>query len=131
MRFIEYLKENDKITKQDLINLEMYADRLFQVLGIDVEFSNHFTERINDPRNKKQITFSELASIFRRTFKKWGRKISKLPVGAEKVIKDMLSDINMPFAIDWDDINSEFDLVIKTIMRKKNFKSRSEKMRIG
>jgi hypothetical protein len=40
---------------------------------------------------------------------------------AEAVIKDMKTDINMPFVLNYK--NGELELVAKTIMRKKNFKT--------
>ena len=43
---------------------------------------------------------------------------------AEAVIKDMKTDINMPFVINIDR-KGMLDLVAKTIMRKKNFKTTS------
>jgi hypothetical protein len=43
----------------------------------------------------------------------------------------MKADINMPFVLNWDHFSQEFDLVAKTVMRKKNFKTRSKKLRIG
>ena len=36
-------------------SVEEYADKLFRELGLDVEFTKHFKERINDPRNNKPI----------------------------------------------------------------------------
>ena len=41
------------IKKTDLDQIERYADRLFASLGIDVEFTRHFLDRVNDARNKK------------------------------------------------------------------------------
>jgi hypothetical protein len=43
--------------------------------------------------------------------------------GAEAVIKDMQSDLNIPVAVEYDSKNDEFDIVMKTIMRKKNFRT--------
>ena len=40
---------------------------------------------------------------------------------AQAVIKDMQSDINLPFVLQWDSVNNELDLIAKTVMRKKNF----------
>ena len=133
MRFLNFLteKEEDKITKQDLINLEKWADALFKKVGIDVEFTKHFIERVNDKRNKKQITFTELTKLFRGTWKKYGYKIPQLGDGAQAVIHDMRSDVNMPFVLDWDNRSQEFDLIAKTVMRKKNFKTTNTKLRIG
>lgn len=132
MRFLNYLIEKeDKITQQDLNNLEKWTDALFKKVGLDIEFTKHFIDRVNDKRNKKQITFTELTKMFRGTWKKYGYKIPKLGDGAQAVINDMRSDINMPFVLDWDNQSQEFDLIAKTILRKKNFKTTNIKLRIG
>lgn len=45
---------------------------------------------------------------------------------AEAVLQDMRTDINTPFIIEYDRRTGELDLVLKTIMRKKNFTSANE-----
>jgi hypothetical protein len=92
-------------------------------LGIDIEITRHFLDRANDERNVRQITLPELAVLFRDEYSKWGKKIAQLGPNAEAVMKDMRSDINIPFALNWDPRNQELDLVAKTVMRKKNFKT--------
>jgi predicted chitinase len=115
--------ESAPITKGDLQQIENYADRLFAKVGIDVEFTQHFLDRVNDERNKKQINMAELTRLFKQEFKKYGKKIAQLGPGAEAVMKDMRTDVNMPFVLQWDKNNQELDLVAKTIMRKKNFRT--------
>lgn len=121
MGITESLSENQEITPVLLNKLEQYVDRLFATLGIDVEFTRHFLDRVNDPRNVKPITIQELAMLFKKTYSKWGKKIAQLGPDAQAVIKDMSTDINMPFVLNWDPRNQELDLVAKTVMRKKNF----------
>ena len=112
-----------EITSADLQKLEFYADKIFRSVGIDVEFTRHFLDRANDERNVRQITLPELAVLFRDEYSKWGKKIAQLGPDAEAVMKDMRSDINIPFALNWDSRNQELDLVAKTVMRKKNFRT--------
>lgn len=109
------------ITKSDLDAVEKYADKIFAKVGIDVEFTRHFLDRVNDERNKKQITSAELTRLFKQTYAKHGKKIPSMGPDAEAVIKDMRTDINMPFVLNFK--NGELELVAKTIMRKKNFKT--------
>ena len=47
------------ITKTDLDQIEKYADKLFAKVGIDVEFTRHFLDRVNDERNRKQTLMLE------------------------------------------------------------------------
>ena len=82
------------ITRSDLAQIEKYADKLFAKVGIDVEFTKHFLDRVNDERNKKQITTAELTRIFKQVFSKHGKPIARLGPDAEAVMKDMRTDIN-------------------------------------
>ena len=115
-----------EVKKSDLDQIEKYADRLFASLDIDVEFTRHFLDRVNDERNVKQITPSELTRLFKQTYKKHGKTIRKLGPDAEAVINDMKTDINMPFALNLK--GGELELVAKTVMRKKNFKTSNPKL---
>lgn len=110
------------ITKKNLDAIERFADKLWAKVGLDVEFTRHFLDRVNDARNKKQITGGEIQRLFRQSYKRHGKKIANLGKGAEAVIKDMETDINMPFVLQLDK-NGELDLVAKTVMRKKDFKT--------
>ena len=112
-----------KITQSDLDALEVFADRIFGKVGIDVEFTRHFLDRVNDDRNGEQITGSELTRLFKQEYKRWGKPIAQMGPDAEAVMKDLQTDINMPFALRWDRDNNELDLIVKTVMRKKDFKT--------
>jgi len=129
MKFYKYLIERyEKLSKSDLDRLEAWADALFASVDIDVEFTKHFFQRINDIRNKKPITFDELKSLFQDTYRRYGKKIPALGDDAQAVIRDMRSDINVPFVLNWDKKSQEFDLISKTIMRKKNFKTSNKEL---
>ena len=125
--FSQYIFE--RISKSDLDQVEKYADRLFAAVGIDVEFTRHFHDRVNDERNKKPINSAELIRLFRLTYKKYGKKIAQMNPDAEAVITDMETDVNMPFVINLDK-GGMLDLVAKTVMRKKDFKTSSQKLRV-
>jgi len=114
---------NEDITKRELNQIEVYVDKLYSAIGVDVEFTRHFLERLNDPRNVRDITPAEVIRLFREAYKKHGKKIARLGANAEAVIKDMTTDINMPFVIKYDRRNGELDLIAKTVMRKKSFRT--------
>lgn len=128
LNFKQYISE--EITKKDLDGVEKFADRLFAAVGIDVNFTRHFLDRVNDERNKKPINTAELTRLFKQTYKKHGKKIPKLGDDAQAVIHDMETDINMPFVLKYDNKGQEFDLVAKTIMRKKNFTTPNQKLEV-
>jgi hypothetical protein len=117
------------ITKKQLDTIERFADKLWSKVGLDIEFTRHFLDRLNDARNKKNITQAELTRLFKQSFKKYGNKISNLGADAQAVIKDMQTDINMPFVLQVDK-SGELDLVAKTIMRKKDFKTTNQKFTV-
>ena len=117
----------EEIKKSDLDQIEKYADRIFASLNIDVEFTRHFLDRVNDKRNVKQITSAELTRLFKQSYKKYGKKIAQLGPDAEAVISDMKTDINMPFVLNLK--GQELELVAKTVMRKKDFKTSGPKLR--
>ena len=118
-------KSYDDVTLNQLNDIEKYADRLFAKVGIDVEFTRHFLDRVNDARNKRQITPAELTRLFKQSYKKYGKVISNLGPSSQAVINDMRTDINMPFVLT--PKGNELELVAKTVMRKKGFKTSNQK----
>lgn len=121
---------SNPLTQSDIDQLEIFADRLFAKVGIDIEFTRHFLDRVNDQRNQKQITMGELTRLFKQEQKRWGKKIAQLGPDAEAVMKDLQTDINMPFALRWDTKNNELDLIAKTVMRKKDFKTSNQEFAV-
>ena len=128
MRSFQNMRED--ISQRDLDGIERFADRLFAKVGIDVEFTRHFLDRVNDRRNEKPITSAELTRLFKQTYNKHGKKIPQLGPDAEAVISDMKTDINMPFVLNWDKQSQEFELVAKTVMRKKGFATSNQKLSV-
>lgn len=116
-------EKNEKITFSDLKKLEDYLDEVFGTIGIDITFSSHFSERMNDPRNVEQITINEIKNIFKEVFKNYRDVISSKKDEFEAVIKSVSTKINLPFVLVYDYNNNELELVAKTVMRKKDFKT--------
>ena len=97
-----------------------------------------FLKRKDDKRNVKPISSAELIGVFKRAAKKW--KSNKFtdtimktvdPETKEKdqqaVIYDPKTDINIAAVLNTTRSKSP-EFVIKTIMRKKDFKTRSPKL---
>jgi hypothetical protein len=110
---------SEYVTPRDLKDVENYADSVFSDLNIDVEFTKHFLDRVNDPRNGEEITPDELKSLYKKAHDKYGRNIANLRNGDERVVNDVQTDINIPVAISGTKPDTE--MVAKTVMRKKNF----------
>ena len=56
----ESLINEGVISQSQLNSLEKELDSLFATVGIDIEFTRHFFERVNDARNGRDITVDEL-----------------------------------------------------------------------
>ena len=102
-----------EMTSSELDSVEKYADS--ELDPIDIEFGNHFFDRLNDPRNGKEITPDELVSFFDRLAKKKDAFISFVKRYHEFVVKDKNSNINIPF------VSQVNQALAKTIMRKPGF----------
>lgn len=120
----------DEITRQELKTLESVLDKLFEGLGIDIEFTRHFHDRVNDARNKKQITLCELSNIFQSLYRKYGTQLTKEPDEIEELIKSISTNINIPVVLEWNFRSKKIELIAKTVMRKKNFKTRDKVLRV-
>ena len=116
------------VTQSELDDVERIADEWFEDYGIDVQFTRHFIERVNDERNGKPISAEELEDLFTQTAEKYGEKLANLPDDYQAVLFKLRNDINLPFALNYDDKNDEMDLVAKTVMRKKNFQTSNPKL---
>jgi len=110
----------EEVSQKELNDLEKFADRLLNKFDVDIEFTRHFKDRMNDKRNKPAISVDELERLFKKMADNKGKKIKKYG-NKEAILKDMQSDLNLPVVINWK--NGEFEVVNKTIMRKKAFKS--------
>jgi hypothetical protein len=115
----------EEVSQQQLGDLEKFADRLLAKFKIDVEFTRHFADRMNDARNSPPITVGELQKVFKKIASHKGAEIRQNP-DIEAVLKDIQSDLNLPIVINYDKNKDEFEVVNKTIMRKKNFGTTSK-----
>lgn len=114
---------SENVSKDQLDKIEAAFDKLFAKVGINVDFTRHFIDRVNDPRNTPEITIEDLIEIFGETYRKHGKVIPKLGNDAQAVLRDMETDVNIPFVLVWNARTKQFDMVSKTIMRKRNFSS--------
>lgn len=118
------------ISKSELDELEKYLDQLYAKHGLDIEFTRHFLDRVNDQRNKKQITTGELFKMFGKAQRDYGSDFSTIRNSEQGVIHDRETDLNGPFVIDFDRRKKQWTLFAKTVMRKSNFKTTSKKYEV-
>lgn len=117
--------ETSTISFSQIKDLEKFGDSLLNKYGIDIEFTRHFGERLNDTRNKPSIKVSEVQELFKKIERDHAEKIKKIT--DEAVLVDMQSKLNLPFVIKFS--NGKIEVVMKTIMRKNNFLTPDEKIR--
>jgi len=84
----------------EVIELERQLDKLMYSVGLDVEFSNHFKERLLG--REKMITIEEIVDAFAKLKKRYKRQLlqyKKTPSG-RKILKDFDNDLNVIFQIE-------------------------------
>lgn len=123
--FQRYLAEQvqNRVTRAQLAAIERFGDRLLKEFGIDIEFTKHFADRMNDDRNNPRISPQELTDLFIKIADRQGARIRQRRKG-EAVLNDIQKDLNIPVVLKYDAKNDEIDVIHKTVMRKKGFKSR-------
>jgi hypothetical protein len=115
--WIKNKKLNEKLSQSNLDSVEKYADR--ELDPADIEFSNHFFDRVNDTRNGKEISEPELTGFFKRLGRHKKQFIDFLEKYNQIVVKDDRSNINIPF------VKMANKVIAKTVMRKGNFQTSS------
>jgi hypothetical protein len=116
---------SEEVSQKQLNDLEKFADRILKKFDVDIEFTRHFADRMNDKRNNPPITVAELQRVFKKIAKRKAKNIRQNP-DSEAVIKDLQTDLNLPVVINYDRKNDEFEVINKTIMRKKDFRTTSK-----
>ena len=107
-----------EMAKADMDAVEKYADA--QMSPEDIELgkeTDHFFQRLNDPRNGKEISPAELTGFFKRLAKNKKKFLEFLQKYREFVVTDNRSKINIAF------LKVANKLIAKTVMRKVDFKS--------
>lgn len=131
-RFVEEKDVCPILTVDHMRAFEKFVDKMFEKFNIDFEFTKHFRERMSDERNDPCIDMKELAQMIQKIYKKYqrGEKSLSKYADSEAVIKDLQTDLNMPIAIEYNRNKDELEVIAKTIMRKKNFRTPNPEIKI-
>ena len=116
------LKEDTltEIPMGDLQKIDKFADK--QLKPIDIVLTGkHFFDRLNDPRNGKEVSNAELIGFFKRLGKNKKEFVKFLNQYNQIVVKDDRTNLNIPF------MKQSNKLIAKTIMRKDDFKTSDPK----
>ena len=122
MTFSQCSIMNEKVSHNQLANLEKYLDKLFNSeIGVGVDFSRHFMERVNDERTKNKhgsdIKISEIRDVFRKTVNDYKQQLAKLPPKFDAHLVSVSKQLDIPFVIKKDK-NGDLDIVAKTIIKR-------------
>ena len=113
----------NEMPMSDLQKIDKFADK--QLNPVDTVLTGkHFFDRLNDPRNGKEISQAELIGFFKRLGKKKKDFVKFLNQYNQIVVKDNRTNLNIPF------MKQANKLIAKTIMRKDDFKSSDAKYTI-
>ena len=127
MNFKTFLLLEQDITLKQIKMLDAYLDKLWYPVGVEVTLQQHFKDRVNDDRNNPEIKMAELLKLFQTQYKQNGKKIAQLKPEQEAILKDLNTDINIPFIMHWNKETGLLDLTPKTVMRKKDYFTRDKK----
>ena len=134
-----YLGED--ITPKQLSDTRKSVNKQFSSLGMLVDLqTRHFKKRVDDTRNTKPISSAELIGVFKRAAKKWKSKnftdtiLNTIdPITGNKdnqaVIYDKQTDINVAAVLNTTRSKTP-EFVVKTILRKKEFATRSPRLEV-
>ena len=125
--FSEFLSEQtcSTFTEKQFKDLETFGDRLLDKFGIDIAFTRHFKDRMTNDRNRPCITIAEIQGLFKKIAKKKAQQIKQMK-DPEAVLHDLQKDLNIPIVVNMG--KEELLVKMKTIMRKKDFKSPDPKL---
>ncbi len=119
------LRDLYEMSMQDLRDAERVIEWLFKDLKLDVVWTSHFVDRVTDQGGREaDVTKFELADAFKKMKERYGDRLIKARNNHKEfvaILKDMASDLNIPFAIDFDrrtPYNNKYRLRGITIMRK-------------
>ena len=113
----------NEIPMGDLQKIDQFADKKLNPVDV-VLTDKHFFDRLNDPRNGKEISQAELIGFFKRLGKKKKEFVEFLNQYKSLVAVDDRTNINIPF------MKQANKAIAKTVMRKKDFKSTDKKLDI-
>ena len=113
----------NEIPMGDLKQIDTFADKQLNPMDV-VLTGKHFFDRLNDPRNGKEISSAELIGFFKRLSKKKSEFVDFLNKYNSLVATDSRTNLNIPF------MKQANKAIAKTVMRKKDFKTPDKKLDI-
>lgn len=135
MKLIELFE----MSAQDIDDSTRFIQQKFYSIGIIINFTKHFGDRIvdgaKDDHGKRDDisveemidTFAKLYSHHKRIFKQAADFSDEVKRGEfEGVIKNLMKKINVPFALDFNKTKGKYIMTCKTIMKRADFHTKSK-----
>ena len=134
------LREIMEMSMTDIEDVELKIKRNFSSIGIIINFTKHFGDRIvNDATDEKSFkrdnitpeellnTFDKLKDHHKQIFAEARQFNDEVKRGEfEGVIMDIFKKINVPFVLEFNKNRGKFELICKTIMKRNNFHVKSK-----
>jgi hypothetical protein len=134
------LREIMEMSTPDIEDVELKIRKSFNSVGIIINFTKHFGDRIvnnaEDEKGRKRDnispeellnTFDRLKDHHKQIFAEAHQFTDEVKRGEfEGVIMDIFKKINVPFALEFDKRKGKFILTCKTIMKRDNFITKSK-----
>ena len=125
---IKEISQTGSVSWDQLKNVEMYINSTWVNIGFKIDIVPHFFRMMNSSRNVKNISIKEIRDLFNRVRQQYGNQLQEFSDKTQRkeaVIIDLKTNINIPIAIKWDDQNNIFDLITKTVIRKKGYRTKN------
>ena len=124
-----------EMSQEQITNIESEIKKSFITIGIIINFSKHFGDRIADQAvdekgfKRDNVTPDELFEVFRKLKKHYKSIFSEaahfndeVKQGEfEGVIIDTLKKINIPFALEFNKSKGKYIITCKSILKRENF----------
>lgn len=126
---------DETVRYQDVKKIEQEVDPEYDDFDIDVDLKGrHFVDRANDRRNNPEIEPEEIEDLLKDVLDQNPDDFDELNPGQEVVLHDKDTDLNVPVMMKGtgkygeNTGREELDMIAKTIMRKRDFRSNNRKI---
>lgn len=112
MQNFKTIYESEKrMSRGDINKLEDKLDELFSTIGVDIEFTTHFKNRIR----LRKIDGNEIADTFTKLYRKYKNKINNDNFKA--IVVDISNYLNIPISVQDNPNSDEKDMFLITIFK--------------
>jgi hypothetical protein len=118
----------NEMTYADSVEAEDIINNMFYDMQLDFELSYHVRDRVIDGGRDDITTKDELIKVFKNLKEKYGKQLyfaKNNPREFLAVVKDITTDLNIAFKIDYQYKKARHIFRAITLMRKRDFRTKS------